>query len=56
MKKREVNEESIVNLINMTPMAKNCVCDISIDRITITLNVYVMSCISNKIIRFAIPN
>lgn len=40
--KKKLDEKSIVNLINMTPLAKNHACDRKIDKITIALNVYVM--------------
>ena len=39
---KELNEESMQNLINMTPLAKNYKCNKNIDKITIALNVYVL--------------
>ena len=40
--KKEVSENTMQNLINMTPLLKNYKCDINISEITIALNVYVL--------------
>ena len=40
--KKELNEESMLNLINMTPLSKNYNCDKTINEITIALNIYVL--------------
>lgn len=40
--KKKLDKKSMVNLINMTPLTKNYACDVSINEITIALNVYVM--------------
>lgn len=40
--KKKLDKKSMVNLVNMTPLTKNYACDVSINEITIALNVYVM--------------
>lgn len=39
---KELNKETMLNLINMTPLAKNYKCDKNIKEITIALNIYVL--------------
>ena len=40
--RKELNEESMLNLINMTPLSKNYNYDKMINEITIALNIYVL--------------
>ncbi len=44
---KELDEESMLNLINMTPLSKNYDCNKNIEKITIALNVYVLK-VSNQ--------
>ena len=40
--KKALNDQTMLNLINMTPLSKNYSCDKKISKITIALNIYVL--------------